>query len=115
MKSNGKRLFSDTLTIDRELDDHEYEIFYNFACGCVVMRWVGRCAECGAWFESRRNDAKFCSGKCRKRAYRRKPEIVKYCPVCDSRFKTLSNNRVYCSDACYHREKYLRRKNKIQS
>lgn len=38
---------------------------------------IGRCKECGNEFELKRQSARFCSGKCRTRAYRERKRLGK--------------------------------------
>jgi endogenous inhibitor of DNA gyrase (YacG/DUF329 family) len=74
------------------------------------------CVHCGEDFESRRKDAKFCSGRCKVADFRmhnpnnakkskstHKPELptlVKLCPGCNHTFWTTRSNKVFCKDAC---------------
>lgn len=38
------------------------------------MTMIGTCKECGNEFELKRQSARFCSGKCRTRAYRKRKQ-----------------------------------------
>ena len=69
------------------------------------------CIHCGAEFEAKRSDAKFCSDKCRM-AHKRNNRHDKICPVCGKHFIGTSNMK-YCSHECYllNRKINIREKN----
>ena len=59
------------------------------------------CKYCGAEFEAKRSDAKFCSAKCRMANKREQQKPTKkICPVCGAEF-VGNSNKLYCSRECY--------------
>ena len=60
------------------------------------------CEQCGAEFEAKRSDAKYCSKKCRQIVSTRKirgTKNVKICLICGTKFIT-DGKREYCCDEC---------------
>lgn len=45
---------------------------YNFSRTRTETGWQAQCDHCNKWFESKRGDAHYCSGKCRTAATRAK-------------------------------------------
>lgn len=64
------------------------------------------CELCGKEFETSRSHAKFCSQKCKAKAWkeqkkesrRRSPKLIKHCKVCGKEFEPRSNSAKYCPD-----------------
>ena len=58
------------------------------------------CIYCGAEFEAKRSDAKFCSAKCRMANKREHQKTPKICPICGTEFIPNKQHINYCSDEC---------------
>lgn len=59
------------------------------------------CSVCRGFFSSHRRDARFCSGRCRVRAFRSdsaSPSIAKFCLNCGDLL--LGRQVKYCSNRC---------------
>jgi hypothetical protein len=77
------------------------------------------CNICGASYEAKRHNQKYCSKACLKKAiYKRLqdrvhnclvPEHTKYCPGCGKEFLTRLPHKVSCTQACTHT--YLKMRN----
>ena len=74
------------------------------------------CLQCGAEFEPRSWNKKFCSAKCGNK-YRYKPKTTprvynNTCTVCGKEFEARSSATKYCSPECYRRRNPSKQKSK---
>ena len=59
-----------------------------------------KCAQCGGMFSSAKDDAKFCSNKCRRRNRYENKKIKGICVVCGNEFETSYKEQKSCSVKC---------------
>jgi len=75
---------------------------------------VKQCAECGKEFVAKTKKARYCSGACTSRAYRRrfKANYNVTCAVCGEEFTTTRSTQKYCSESCKRKAENMRVKKK---
>lgn len=78
------------------------------------------CLICGAEFETRRKDRRFCSRKCKSvfdnqlrdqrncEAKLAAKPLIKKCPFCGVEFEPVRSTQVYCSKRCYSAARRIR-------
>ena len=76
--------------------------FNNYIIEVDIMN--NKCVECGDPFISERSSAKYCSVKCKKRAYRNRRKsniaIYKQCEGCEVKFVVVNLNKRFCGESC---------------
>jgi hypothetical protein len=61
-----------------------------------------KCTVCDIQYSAKSNRSKYCSGTCKKRAYRESKRITieKECLECGKNFSTTKSNKIHCSTKC---------------
>ena len=74
---------------------------------------IKKCEICGAEFEVKRCDQKYCSSRCNQMSYKKRhhpsPVYVKKCEICGAEFETTFSSKIYCSRECHNKARSLRR------
>lgn len=88
---------------------------YDCREGMEEMMTIGTCLYCGVPIEGQTTKRRYCSGRCKQKAYRHRNKIGGYrvvtrqCAYCHKSYKGFGRAR-YCSDAC--KQKMYRKRKK---
>ena len=75
-----------------------------------------KCEYCGAEFEARKSNQKYCSARCNWQAYserHRGAPVIRKCEYCGEEFETRKSNQKYCSARCRKKANYWRHREAI--
>lgn len=74
-----------------------------------------KCTVCDIQYSAKSSRSKYCSGACKKRAYRESKKVIieKECLECGKNFSTTKGNKIHCSTKCRRKKqsKVYRKKN----
>ena len=75
------------------------------------------CTVCDTEFKCKTENARYCSGNCRKKAYRRRcrKEYNKQCELCSKDFTTTKSNKKFCNTKCTIKSEYINRPKKTKA
>lgn len=78
------------------------------------MQGTIKCQTCGRDFMAKDSRTKYCSGECRRAAYKEKRKmkprqlVKQICPQCGKEFETVGSRKIYCSCRCSKKSYYER-------